>query len=284
MSQFLTFLIAGLAVGLSYALVGSGLVVVHRITGIVNFAQGSLAVLGGLIAGSLLADGLPHGVAEVAAVAICAVVGVVFGVVAIGRPGTTPLISLVATLGLSVLSYAVIIMIWGDGSFSSSGIPGSVRIWGATVQNHYFVVIAVALLTFAALGYFFSRTDLGRAMTACASNSDAARMVGINVRRMGLLAFAIAGALGGLAGVVLTPLREVSYSSDIAFALYGFAAAVFGGLNSPWKTVLGGVVLGVVSLMVAGYIDAAYQMAAALAAMLIVMVVRSGAVRTEEAK
>jgi len=284
MSQFLTFLIAGLAVGLSYALVGSGLVVVHRITGIVNFAQGSLAVFGGLIAGSLLSGGLPHGVAEIAAVAICAVVGAVFGIVAIGRPGTTPLISLVATLGLSVLAYAVIILIWGDGSFSSAGVPGSVQFLGATVQNHYFVVIGVAILTFAALGFFFSRTDVGRAMTACASNPDAARMVGINVRRMGLLAFAIAGGLGGLAGVVLTPLREVSYSSDVAFALYGFAAAVFGGLNSPWKTVIGGLVLGVVSLMVAGYVDASYQMAAALAAMLIVMVVRSGAMRMEEAK
>lgn len=284
MSAFITFLIAGIAVGCSYALVGSGLVMIHRITGIVNFAQGSLAVFGGLIAGSLLSAGIPHGLGELVATLACGVIGLAFGFVALGRAGTTSMISLVITLGLSVLSYAIIIMIWGDGSHSSPGISGSVDLLGATVQTHYFAVIATTVITFTALGLFFNRSYLGKAMTACASNPFAARMVGINVRRMGLIAFAVAGILGGLAGVILTPLREVSYSSDIAFALNGFAAAVFGGLHSPGKTVIGGLVLGVVSLLVAGYLDSSYQIAAALILMLAVMIVRGKSLIKEEAK
>lgn len=284
MSDLLTYLIAGTAVGASYALVGSGIVVVHRITGVVNFAQGTLAVLGGLLGGTLLRIGLPHGIAEILAILVVGVVGLGVGAIVLARPSMTSLNSLVVTLAISILGYAVIVLIWGDGSYSSQGVKGTANIFGAVVQLQYFVVIGVAALAIAALAIFFSRSYLGKAMTACAVNPFAARMVGINVRNMGLLAFTVAGLLGGIAGVVLTPLREVSYSSDISFALYGFAAAVFGGLNSPVRTVVGGLVLGIVSLLVAGYIDAAYQVVVALLIMIVVMVFQSGSTRLEEAK
>ncbi|MFV0433148.1 MAG: branched-chain amino acid ABC transporter permease [Leucobacter sp.] len=282
--ELLTYLIAGLAVGASYALVGSGIVLVHRITGIVNFAQGTLAVLGGLLSGSLLRAGLPHGVGEIAAILLTGVFGLAVGAITLARKSITSLNALVVTLAISILGYAVIILIWGDGSFSAPGLKGSVTILGATVQLQYFIVIAAAAVTLGLLSLFFAKTYLGKAMTACAVNPFAARMVGINVRAMGMLAFFGAGLLGGIAGAILTPLREVSYSSDISFALYGFAAAVFGGLNSPIKTVIGGLILGVVSLLVAGYLDAAYQIVAALAIMLIVMIFQSGSHRLEEAK
>lgn len=284
MNDLLTYLIAGISVGASYALVGSGIVVVHRITGVVNFAQGTLAVLGGLLGGTLLRAGLPHGVAEVLAVLIVGVVGLGVGAITLARSSITSLNALVITLAISILGYAVIVLIWGDGSYSSEGLKGTVSVFGAVVQLQYFVVIGAAALSIVVLGVFFAKSYLGKAMTACAVNPFAARMVGINVHRMGLLAFGVAGLLGGVAGVVLTPLREVSYSSDISFALYGFAAAVFGGLNSPVKTIIGGLILGVVSLLVAGYLDAAYQVVAALLIMIIVMLFQSGSTRIEEAK
>lgn len=284
MSELITYLIAGIAIGCSYALVGSGIVVVHRITRVANFAQGTFAVLGGLLAGTFLTSGIPHGVGESLAVVLSGLAGLIVAVLAIGKPGTSPTVSLVITLGISILAYAVFILFWGDGSKSSPGLSGSVEILGASVQMHYFIVIGVTLVTFLCLGFFFAKTDLGKAMTACASNPYAAKLVGINVRRMGFSAFFIAGLLGGLAGVVLTPLREISYSSDISFALYGFAAAVFGGLNSPGKTILGGLILGIVSLLVAGYLNPAYQMVAALVIMLGVMIIRSSSMVQEEAK
>lgn len=284
MDALITYLVSGIALGASYALVGSGLVVVYRITRVVNFAQGTLAVLGGLIASTLLAGVLPHGLGEITAVLITALIGLGIGLIAIGKPGTTPTISLIVTLGLSILAYAVIIQLWGAQPASSPGISGSVNVFGATIQWQYFLVIGVTAVAFAGMALLFGKTYLGRAMTACASNPKAAKLVGINVRGMGLLAFAIAGALGGLAGVILTPLREVSYSSDVAFALNGFAAAVFGGLVSPLKTIMGGVILGVVSLLVAGYWNASYQMIVALLMMLGVMILRSRTMTEEEAK
>lgn len=284
MDALVTYLIAGIALGASYALAGGGLVVVYRITKVVNFAQGTLAVLGGLLASTLLSEGLPHGVGEVVAVVGTAAVGLAIGLIAIGKKGVNPTTSLIVTLGLSIFAYAVIIQLWGAEPKSSPGMQGTITLLGASIQWQSILVIAVTAAAFLAMSVLFGKTYLGKAMTACASNPSAAKLVGINVRAMGLLAFAIAGGLGGLAGVMLTPLREVSYSSDVAFALNGFAAAVFGGLVSPLKTIIGGILLGVVSMLVAGYWDASYQMMIALVMMLAVMVLRSHSMKEEEAK
>jgi branched-chain amino acid transport system permease protein len=151
-------------------------------------------------------------------------------------------------------------------------VPGAVSFVGARVQNQYFVVIGVTLAAFAALGLFFGRTYWGKALTACASNAYAARLQGINPRRMGLLAFAIGGLLGGLAGVLVTPLQPISFDSDVALAINGFAAAIFGGLNSPSAALTGGLVLGVIEAFVAGYYDASYQTEVALIVMLAIMI------------
>jgi branched-chain amino acid transport system permease protein len=272
MSAFVVYLVTGLALGCSFALVASGFVTIHRVTGVVNFAQGAFAVVAGLSAGALLARGLPHGVAEAAAIALAGLVGLVVGVIAIGKPGTSPLASLVITLGLGILIYAIEIIVFGDQPISFPGLPGAVQIGGAPVLSQYFLVIAVALLTFAALGLFFGRTYLGKALTACASNPYAARLVGINVTRMGLVAFALGGLLGGLAGVLVTPLQPVAFDSDVALAINGFAAAIFGGLNRPGLALVGGLVLGVAEAFVAGYLSGSYQTEVALTLMLAIMI------------
>jgi branched-chain amino acid transport system permease protein len=275
-SAFLTYLITGLALGCSFALVASGFVAIHRVTGVVNFAQGTFAVVGGLAAGSLLGRGLPHGIAELLAIALAGVVGLVVGIIAIGKRGTPPLASLVITLGLGILAYAVEIIVFGDQPISYQMVPGAVSVGGAQILTQYFVVIVAALVTFAALGLFFGRTYLGKALTACASNPYAARLAGINVLRMGLLAFALGGLLGGLAGVLVTPLQPVAFDSDVTLAINGFAAAIVGGLNRPGLALAGGLVLGVAQSFVAGYLSGAYQTEIALALMLAIMIVQAG--------
>jgi branched-chain amino acid transport system permease protein len=272
MSAFVTYLITGLALGCTFALVASGFVTIHRVTGVVNFAQGAFAVVAGLSAGALLARGLPHGVAEAAAIALAGVVGLVVGVIAIGKRGTSPLASLVITIGLGILIYAIEIIVFGDQPISFPGLPGAVQLGGARILSQYFLVIAVALVTFAALGVFFDRTYLGKALTACASNPYSARLVGLNVTRMGLLAFALGGLLGGLAGVLVTPLQPVAFDSDVALAINGFAAAIFGGLNRPGLALVGGLVLGVAEAFVAGYLNGSYQTEVALTLMLAIMI------------
>lgn len=274
MSEFLQYLITGLGVGCGFALVGSGLVAIYRVTRVVNFAQGAFAVVAAMSASSLLTV-LPHGIAELGAIVIATGVGLLVGVIAIGKPGTSPQASLIVTLGLAVFAYAVEVLVWSDQPQSFPGLPGAVEPLGARVQAHYLLIIGVTLPVFAAMALFFARTDVGKALTACASNPYAARVVGIDVRRMGLLAFAIGGALGGLAGVLVTPVQQITFDADVTLAINGFAAAILGGLARPGVTLVGGLLLGVAQAMVAGYGNAAHQAEVALGLMLAVMIWRA---------
>ncbi|QCQ17724.1 branched-chain amino acid ABC transporter permease [Microbacterium sp. RG1] len=284
MTELITYIVSGLALGGSFALVGSGIVVVYRVTHVVNFAQGMFAVVGAFLSYALVGTVLPHGLGELVAVLLCAVVGLIVGVAAVGRRSTPSTIALLITLGMSMIGAAMIVLVWGQNPVSPPGLRGTIDILGASIQTQRVLVFVVAVLTFALLGVFFGRTELGRALTASASNPRAARLVGIDTRAMGLLAFAIAGALGGLAGVLISPTTALSATSDLALVLSGFAAAVFGGLRSPWLTFLGALVLGVTGQLVAGYLNGSYQTQLALVMMLILMIARAGTMTTEEAK
>jgi branched-chain amino acid transport system permease protein len=281
MDALVQYLVTGIGIGCAYALTGSGLVVIHRVTQVVNFAQGGFAVIAALTVTSLLPLGLPHGAAEALAVAVAALVGLLVGFVAIGRPGTTPQSALVVTLGIGVVAYAVEILIWGDQPRSFGGVPGAVHVFGARIQAHYLLIIGVTAVVLVAAALLFARTDLGKALTATAADRYAARVVGINVVRMGLLAFALGGALGGLAGVLITPVQQVSFDADVALVVNGFSAAILGDLTRPGLTLVGGLLLGVVQALVAGYLSTAYQSEVALVFMLAVLVVRAGRRRAE---
>ena len=223
-------------------------------------------------------------IAAVIAVGGTALVGALVGGAAIGRRSTPPMISLLVTLGMSMIAAALIVAIWGQNPVSPPGLPGEVVILGVGIQTQRVLVFVVAVLAFALLSFFFARTDLGRALTATASNPRAARLVGIDTRAMGLLAFALAGALGGLAGVLIAPTTALSVSSDLPLVLSGLAAAIFGGLRSPWLTFAGAIVLGVTGQLVAGYLNGSYQTQIALLMMLAIMIARAGRTTVEEAK
>ena len=273
MSALIEYLISGIAIGCGYALLASGFVAIFRVTEVINFAQGTLAVLGGFVAYSALTSaGLPHGLAEALGVLAAGAAGLAFGWIAIGKRGTPPLASLVITLGLAVAAYAAEIAIWGDQPISFSALPGDFVLAGAHLLRQYLLIIGISLVALLGLGVFFTRTYTGKGMTACASNRFAARAVGINVRRMGLYAFALGGLLGGLAGVLLIPIQPLSFNSDIGLAVSGFAAAIFGGLRSFEMALIGGLVLGVAESLIAGYWQASYETVVALGLMLLLMI------------
>jgi branched-chain amino acid transport system permease protein len=271
-TDLIQYLITGLGIGCAFALVGSGLIAIYRVTHVVNFAQGGFAVIGGMCASSFLTAGLPHGVAEVLAIAVAAVVGLAVGLVAIGRPGTSPRQGLIITLGLGVLAYAAEVLIWGDQPRSFDGVPGATILFGARIPTQYLLIIAVTVLVFVLLGLFFARTDVGKALSACAANPYAARLVGIGVTRMGLISFALGGALGGLAGVLITPVQQMTFDSDVLLIVNGFAAAILGALTRPILALAGGLLLGVAQTLVAGYGSGAHQNDVALALMLVVLI------------
>jgi branched-chain amino acid transport system permease protein len=269
---FLQYASSGVATGCTFALVATGFVTIYRVTRVVNFAQGAFAVIGGMTAFTLLGHGLPHFVAEALAVITAGLVGLLVGAVAIGKRGTPPLASLIITLGIGIGAYAALILVFGDQPVSFEGLRGAATIGGVTMPFQFLLVVVVTAATFAALTVFFNRTYMGKALTACSSNPHAARLVGIGITRMGLVSFALGGALGGLAGVLLTPLQPVSFDSDVGLAINGFAAAVFGGILRPATALVGALVLGVAEALVAGYWRASFQSGVALLIMLALMV------------
>ena len=274
MSAFLSYVLHGIAMGSSFALVASGLIIIYRVTRVVNLAQGTFAVFAAFTTSTLLGAGLPHGAAELLAVLVAGILGLLAGLVAVGKRGTSPQASLIATLGVAIFCYALEILIWGDQPRSFPGLAGSFELSGLELPKQYVVVVAATILVFALLEGFFEWTYAGKALTACASNPYAATLVGIGVVRMSLFGFMLGGALGGVAGVLLAPLSPMSYDSDLSLFVNGFASAILAGLKRPVFALVGGLIIGMAEALVAGYAKASYQSALALLLTLAILVVQ----------
>jgi branched-chain amino acid transport system permease protein len=166
--------------------------------------------------------------------------------------------------------------VWGTDPVAlppfSPGPPHHVL--GATVVRQGLWVLAVAAVVFAALWFFFTRTYPGTAVRACAVNARAARLMGIRVDRMFLLAFALSGALGAVAGAVIAPITYATYDMGLMLGLKGFVAAVLGGLVSPPGAIAGGFLLGLLESFAAGLISSAYKDAVAFIVLIVLLLVQ----------
>ena len=146
-------------------------------------------------------------------------------------------------------------------------------------------IVGAVLLVGAALWYLFRRTWLGRAMRASSENPRAALLMGISPKNMSTVAFAMAGAMGGLAGALIAPIASANYDSGLFFGLKGFSAAVLGGLGSPVGAVLGGLLLGLIESFTAGYLSSSYKDALALTLLILMLLLRpSGLLGSKEVK
>lgn len=276
MTTFLQLVVVGISTGSVFAIVGMSLVLVYRSTGIVNFAQGVFAVLGGLLTYEL-GGHMSLVLAAVLATLISAVAATVVAVVAVGFRGrTTPLASLIITVGIALLAEAVLLAAFGEIPRSYSAVSN--RAWdigGVLVQPQYAVLAAVALGSAVGLTFFLRRTIVGQALVASADSPRAAELIGLNLRSVAVIAFGIAGALTAIGGLLLAPTVPVTYNADLSITINGFAAAVFGGLTSIRLALLGGYALGVVEQLVVGYVDPQYNLIIALAVMLVLIGWRS---------
>jgi branched-chain amino acid transport system permease protein len=277
--EFLQLVVVGVSTGSAFALVGIGMVLIYRTTNIVNFAQGAFAVMGGLFMAGLV-DDLPHGVAATITVVLVAVIGAAMGFVAVGFRGrTTSLASLIITLGLALLVSSLNLLGFGDRPHTYATFFD--RAWdvgGVLIQPQYAIVAGVTALAALLLTLALQRTIAGQALVACADSRRAAELVGINVRAVAVVAFAVSAALSALGWVLLTPVDPVAYESDVRIAINGFAAAAFGGLVSIRLALLGGLSLGMMEQLIVGYAPGQarqYELAAALVVILILIGWRS---------
>ena len=276
---WLQFVASGLTAGAIYALVALGFSIIFNASGAINFAQGEFVMIGGMSAVTLLAAGLPLAAALPLAVAAAVLVALLVEKLAIEparHAGTVTLI--IITIGVSLFLRGLAQLVWGKGvhrlpAFSSEQ---PINLFGATLLPQSLWVLGGAALAVAALGAFYGRTLLGKAMLATSYNRLAAQLVGINTRGVLFASFGLAAALGALGGVLIAPIAFTSYDAGIMLGLKGFAAAMLGGLGSFGGAVLGGLLLGLLEGLGAGFVSSAYKDAIAFVVILAVLFLLPG--------
>ncbi len=271
-NQLLQYLITGLTVGSTYAMVAIGFNIIYNVTEIINFAQGEFVMLGGLVMVFLyVAAGLPIVLAFPLTVIIVTLVGMLLDRLAI-RPIRQPsvLTLIIATIAASIIIKGIAMFIWGKDPFDLPAFSGRnpIHFFGAVIQPQYLWIIGFLIVIVIFLTLFFEKTIIGKAMSACADNPDAASLVGINVKRMILLSFALSAAIGAVAGITITPISLMEYDRGAMLAIKGFGAVVLGGLGSFPGAILGGLILGTIESFGAGLIHSGYKDAFALIVLL----------------
>ncbi|OJU93018.1 MAG: branched-chain amino acid ABC transporter permease [Shinella sp. 65-6] len=274
MPELLQFLLSGITVGAVYALVALGFTIIYNASDVVNFAQGEFVMLGGMITVFAHAAGMPLPLAALIAVIATAGVGVALNKLAIEPARGAPVVSLIIiTIGASIFIRGAAQLVFDKQIHRFPAFSGDqpIAIGGATILPQSLWVIAGALAVFFCLWLFFTRTLTGRAVLATANNRVAAQLVGINTNYVMTLSFSMSAAIGALAGVLVTPITLTSYHVGLALALKGFAAAMLGGMGNPKGALAGGLLLGILEAMTAGYISSQYKDAAAFIVILAVL-------------
>ena len=277
LSQFLQFLFSGATVGATYALAALGFTLIYNASGVINFAQGEFIMIGGMAAVFLVKLGVPLPLAIALAVAIAACVGVLVEKLAIEPAGNAEVVTLIIiTIGASLTIRGLVGVTLGKGNHALPSFSGEspIAVFGATLLPQSLWVLGVTLVVVLALAWFFGRTLTGKAMLATAHNPLAAKLVGINTRFILLLSFALAGALGAVGGILIAPINYTSYDAGIMLGLKGFVAATLGGLGSGMGAIAGGLILGIVEAMTAGYVSSAYKDAMPFVLILLILFFR----------
>lgn len=276
--QILQYIFSGLSTGAIYSLIGIGFAIIYNSTGIINFAQGEFVMLGGIMTWFFYATmQLPLLLAMVLAIALTTAVGVLFERLAI-RPlrNASPLILVIITIGGSILIRGITMLLLGKDTHSLPMFTGSepITIAGATILPQHLWIFGITLCIIGLNRFYFHHSVSGKAMRACSHNRRAASLVGIDVKRMVLIAFAISSAMGSVAGIITAPLTMTSYDVGIMLGLKGFCAAIIGGMSSGAATVFGGLLLGVLESLGAGLVSSGYKDAIAFIILLLILFIR----------
>ncbi len=256
--MFLQVVFDGMAIGAVYAALALALVLIFRSTGLVNFAQGEMAMFSTYIAWQLTQVGLPVWGAIGLAVAVSFVGGVVLERLVIRRvEASSHLAVVIVTLGLFVGFNSLAVYIWGSliktmpDPFPRLTLElGGVRVTANTIGT-LGVLLAVVLVVF----LLFQKTKIGLAMRAAAANPESARLVGVRVGQMLMLGWGLAAAVGALAGALAAPRLFLEPNLMVGILIYAFAAATLGGFDSPLGAVLGGLIVGVTEELAGSYVS-----------------------------
>ncbi|GGS58395.1 branched-chain amino acid ABC transporter permease [Actinokineospora fastidiosa] len=257
MADFIQQLVEGLGAGAIYASLALALVLIYRFTGIVNFAQGEMAMFATFIAWQLVQAGVPFWLALGATLAIAFGGGMLIERVVI-RPveGAPELALVIVTLGLFILVNAAAGWIW---SFLIKDFPspfpgGALDAGGVHLSYSTLGVLGVVAVVMGLLYILFRYTKIGLAMRAVASNPASARLLGIRVSGVLALGWGLAALVGAVSGVLVAPVLFLEPTMMGGVLIYAFAAATLGGFDSPVGAVVGGLVVGIAETLAGAYV------------------------------
>ena len=282
-------IINGLSEGSVYAVLAVGLVFIHKITEVANFAQGEIAMVATFVGFSLSERlGLPLALVFIGSIVFGGVMGyavercAVRPVLASGVLGTT-----VVTLGLYFFLHGATAAIWGPEvrTFPSFFDQAPISVSGVLVSKQHASIMAVSLLTALGLSAFLRFTDLGLAMRAVPQNRIGARIIGLNLKHLYTLTWVLGSAISAMAGLLLAPVMFLNTNMMLAPLIKAFAAAVLGGLDSLLGAFIGGLLLGLIENIVVMYISSHLKDSLAFVFILVVLLVQPrglfGTVRKE---
>ncbi len=273
LSIVLQFFISGVNLGCIYAALGLGFFVVYSVTRVLNLAQGEFVMVGGMLTATFYSMGVPIILSALIAIAVAGLLGGILhcGVIHPAR-NLSKATQTFLTVGFAFAIEGIALLVWG---WEYKSLPNflstpNIHFGGATIIGQTPWVTGITLLAVTGLFLFFGHTLQGKALRACADNPLGAKTIGISVDRMSLYVFILAGAFGGIAGAVITPLTMVSYNIGFPMTIKGLLAAFVGGITRAEGVILGGMVLGMAEAIAAGLMPSEYH---SIFAMIILMAV-----------
>jgi len=267
---FLQQLVNGLVIGGIYAMIAVGYTMIYGVIQLINFAHGEIYMLGAFFA-----------ITFIAFLACCSICGVLLDIVAYRPLRQSPrLAALITAIGMSIFLQNLAMVIWGSRPkpFPHGSLPAyfektAVTFGGVNLSWFHLFIFGITIVMMIGLNLIIQKTRWGKAMRAVAQNKTMAALTGINVNRVISYTFALAGALGGAAGIMVGAFYNSIYPTMGYIAgVKAFAAAVLGGIGSVPGAMLGGVVLGVAEAFGAGYLSSLYRDGISYAVMIIVII------------
>lgn len=287
MAKFVALLASGVAQGAIVALAALGFLLIYKATGVVNFAQGDLITLGAYLAIWAATDlDAPTVLAYAIALALMFAVGVVLERVAYAPlRGRSVHVVVIATLGAAIVLRTAL-GLWQGTAPKYLDSPARGKVWrvaGAAVAYQRVLIVAVTAIVAVLMIWLFNRTQFGRQVRAVATDTMTARLCGIPVRRLSMLAWGLSALLAGIAGILIGPLGSVDLTLGFGAMLGGFAAAILGGFGRLSGVLAGGLLIGLAEQLVGGYWGQEFKAAYPFVLMIVVIAIRPEGLFTPEA-
>ncbi len=303
MDTFIQQLINGLVLGSMYALVALGYTMVYGVLNLINFAHGDVLMIGAMAGLTILkilnsmAPDLPGyvklGIAIAGAIPVCMLVNVIIERVAYRRLRNAPrLAPLITAIGVSILLQTFAMMIWGRSPLPFPQLLSSepIKLGGALISQTQLLLLALAAFSMVALVLLVEKTKMGRAMRATSENPRIAGLMGVDSNKVIVATFAIGAALAAVAGVMWgANYSSIQFAMGFMPGLKAFSAAVLGGIGNIYGAMIGGILLGIIESLGAGYIGditggflgSHYQDIFAFVVLIIVLTIRPSGIMGE---